>query len=45
MKHRFFHARRRVLQGLAAVAAASLLSGPALAADPLKIGENIRIRR
>ena len=38
MKYRLFPARRRILQGLAAVAAAGLLSQQALAADPLKIG-------
>jgi branched-chain amino acid transport system substrate-binding protein len=31
-------ARRRAIQGLAAVAAATVLSNPAFAADPLKIG-------
>ena len=38
MKHRISHVRRRVLQGAAAIAAAGLLSSPAFAADPLKIG-------
>jgi branched-chain amino acid transport system substrate-binding protein len=38
MKHRFFVARRRVLQGAATAAAIALLAGPAFAADPLKIG-------
>jgi len=38
MKHRFFPTRRRVLQGIAGVAAAGILATPALAADPLKIG-------
>src|SRR6187399_2758194 len=35
---RFFLARRRVLQGIVAAAAAGLFAAPALAADPLKIG-------
>ena len=38
MKHRFFPTRRRVLQGIAGVAAAGILATPAFAADPLKIG-------
>ena len=38
MNHRLSLTRRRVVQGLAAVAAATMLSNPALAADPLKIG-------
>ena len=38
MNQRFFAARRRVLQGMMAAAAAGLIATPALAADPLKIG-------
>jgi len=42
MKHlsapRFLPARRRVLQGMLAAAAAGVLATPALAADPVKIG-------
>jgi len=38
MTHRFFPTRRRVLQGIAGVAAAGILATPAFAADPLKIG-------
>ena len=39
MKHHFFPTRRRVLQGIAAVAAAGALAAPAFAAEaPLKIG-------
>jgi branched-chain amino acid transport system substrate-binding protein len=39
MKHRFFPIRRRVLQGIVAVAAAGVLTAPAFAAEaPLKIG-------
>ena len=38
MHHHLSLARRRVIQGLAAVAAATVLSNPAFAADPLKIG-------
>jgi branched-chain amino acid transport system substrate-binding protein len=38
MEHRFFPTRRRVLQGIVAVAAACALGTPAYAADPLKIG-------
>jgi branched-chain amino acid transport system substrate-binding protein len=38
MNYRLSLTRRRVVQGLAAVAAATLFSSPALAADPLKIG-------
>ena len=38
MNHHLFAARRRVLQGAAAAAAFALLSSPAFAADPLKIG-------
>ncbi len=38
MNRSLFHARRRLLRGVAAAAATVLLSTPALAADPLKIG-------
>jgi len=38
MTHRFFPTRRRVLQGIAGVAAAGILATPAFAADPVKIG-------
>jgi branched-chain amino acid transport system substrate-binding protein len=39
MKHHFFPTRRRVLQGIAAFAAAGALAAPAFAAEaPLKIG-------
>ena len=38
MKHRLSFSRRRVLQGLAAAVAVAMLSTPAFAADPLKIG-------
>jgi branched-chain amino acid transport system substrate-binding protein len=38
MKHRFSLSRRRVSQGIVAVAATFALSAPASAADPLKIG-------
>ena len=38
MKHRLLPSRRRVLQGIAAAAATGILSFPAFAADPLKIG-------
>ena len=38
MKHRLSFSRRRAMQGLAAAAAVAMLSNPAFAADPLKIG-------
>jgi len=38
MNHHLSAARRRVLRGVAAAAAFALLSSPALAAEPLKIG-------
>ena len=38
MHHHLSLARRRVIQGLAAVVTATLFSNPAFAADPLKIG-------
>ena len=38
MKHRFSLTRRRIIGALTTLAAATLLSTPALAADPLKIG-------
>ena len=38
MKHRLSFTRRRVLQGFAAAAVATVLATPAFAADPLKIG-------
>jgi branched-chain amino acid transport system substrate-binding protein len=38
MKHPMSFVRRRILQGFAAAAVATVLSTPALAADPLKIG-------
>jgi branched-chain amino acid transport system substrate-binding protein len=38
MNHRLSLTRRRVIQGLAAIATATMFSNAALAADPLKIG-------